>query len=82
MPYLTSVGELAQEAGRVDVDVAWRLLCVARLSDAGAVEQDLQKVLAAKQSLALTRPIKQLMASPHLLSGWLSVNHRAFRFGK
>ena len=79
VPYLTSVGELAQEAGRVDVDVAWRLLCAARLSDAGAAEQDLQKVLAAKQSL-LTRPIKQLMASPHLLSGWLSVNQRAFRF--
>ena len=79
VPYLTAVGELALEADRVDVDVAWQQLCSARLSKAGANERDLRSVLAAKHSL-LTRPIKQLMASPHLLSGWLSLNHKAFYF--
>ena len=78
-PYLTAVGELALEADRVDVDVAWQQLCSARLSEAGTNERDLRSVLAAKHSL-LTRPIKQLMASPHLLSGWLSLNQKAFRF--
>jgi len=79
VPYLTAVGELALEADRVDVDVAWQQLCSARLSEAGTNETDLRSVLAAKHSL-LTRPIKQLMASPHLLSGWLSLNQKAFRF--
>ena len=79
VPYLTAVGELALEADRVDVDVAWQQLCSARLSEAGTDERDLRSVLAAKHSL-LTRPIKQLMASPHLLSGWLSLNQKAFRF--
>jgi acetyl/propionyl-CoA carboxylase alpha subunit len=78
VPYLTAVGELAQEAGQVDVDVAWQQLCSARLA-ADSADVSLREVLAAKQSL-LIRPIKQLMASPHLLSGWLSLNQRAFRF--
>ena len=78
VPYLTAVGELAQEAGQVDVDVAWQQLCNARLG-ADAADASLREVLTAKQSL-LIRPIKQLMASPHLLSGWLSLNQRAFRF--
>ena len=79
VPYLTAVGELAQEAGRVDVDVAWRQLCAARVQASDSEEGALQKALSAKESLLL-RPIKQLMASPHLLSGWLSLNQDAFRF--
>jgi acetyl/propionyl-CoA carboxylase alpha subunit len=79
VPYLTAVGELAQEAGRVDVDVAWQQLCAARVQAAASDQSTLQKVLSAKESLLL-RPIKQLMASPHLLSGWLSLNQGAFRF--
>ena len=79
VPYLTAVGELAQESGRVDVNTAWRLLCTARLDAAGAEQGALRQVLAAKESL-LIRPIEQLMAAPHLLSGWLSLNQQAFRF--
>ena len=72
------MGELAQESGQVDVDVAWQQLCSARLG-ADTADASLREVLAAKQSL-LIRPIKQLIASPHLLAGWLSLNQRAFRF--
>ena len=36
VPYLTAVGELAQEAGRVDVDVAWQQLCAARAKGGGS----------------------------------------------
>ena len=79
VPYLTAVGELAQEAGRVDVNVAWQQLCAARVQASDSDQGALQKVLSAKESLLL-RPIKQLMASPHLLSGWLSLNQDAFRF--
>jgi len=79
VPYLTAVGELALEADRVDVDVAWQQLCSARVDSADEGAAELRGALAAKQSL-LTRPIKQLMASPHLLSGWLSLNQKAFHF--
>ena len=79
VPYLTAVGELAQEAGRVDVDIAWRLICQAQLKASADLEPALKSVLAAKESL-FTRPLKLLLMSPHLLSGWLSLNRRAFRF--
>jgi biotin carboxyl carrier protein len=79
VPYLTAVGELAQEADRVDIKIAWEQLCAARVAAAGAEGAALKSVLAAKESL-LIRPITQLMASPHLLSGWLSQNQNAFRF--
>ncbi|MGD2007432.1 MAG: biotin carboxylase N-terminal domain-containing protein [Cellvibrionales bacterium] len=78
VPYLTAVGELAQEADRVDVDAAWAFLCKERLAQvADEHEADLRSVLQHKQSLLL-RPIKALMAAPHLLAGWLSINRSAF----
>ena len=78
VPYLTAVGELAKEAQRVDIEVAWSLLCKQRLSEAASEHRPaLQGVLQSKQSLLL-RPIKLLLESPHLLSGWLSVNREAF----
>ena len=61
------------------MNVAWQQLCAARVQASDSDQGALQKVLSAKESLLL-RPIKQLMASPHLLSGWLSLNQDAFRF--
>lgn len=79
VPYLTSVGELAKEAQRVDIEAAWNLLCKQRTSDALPENRAaLNEVLQNKQSLLL-RPIKLLLDSPHLLSGWLSVNSGAFQ---
>ena len=78
VPYLTSVGELAQEADRVDVESAWQFLCRQRVADVDAEQgRELGGVLEQKQSLLL-RPIKLLMSAPHLLAGWLSVNRDAF----
>ena len=79
VPYLTAVGELASEASRIDVDIAWRILGQQRVAglsadDAAAVTD----VMARKQSLLL-RPLRLLLQSPHLLSGWLSINKGAFR---
>lgn len=79
VPYLTAVGELAQEAGRVDVDTAWRLVCDAQSAGRADLEPALTQALSAKESL-FTRPLKLLLMSPHLLSGWLSLNRKAFRF--
>ena len=78
VPYLTSVGELAQEANRVDVAAAWDFLCAQRLTEATEAHRPaVRDVLQRKQSLLL-RPIQALMAAPHLLSGWLSINRDAF----
>ena len=78
VPYLTSVGELAQEADRIDVESAWQFLCRQRIADVDAEQgRELGAVLEQKQSLLL-RPIKLLMSAPHLLAGWLSVNRDAF----
>lgn len=81
VPYLTAVGELAQEASRVDVDIAWQRICQAQRKGSADLEPALQTVLGAKESL-FTRPLKRLLESPHLLSGWLSLNRKAFRFEK
>ncbi|MDG0992455.1 MAG: biotin carboxylase N-terminal domain-containing protein [Luminiphilus sp.] len=79
VPYLTAVGELAKEAQRVDIEAAWTLLSRQRIGEAAPEHQAaLQDVLQSKQSLLL-RPIKLLLDSPHLLSGWLSVNGGAFQ---
>ena len=79
VPYLTAVGELAKEAQRVDIEAAWALLCKQRIDEALPEHQAaLQNVLQSKQSLLL-RPMKLLLDSPHLLSGWLSVNGGAFQ---
>ena len=57
VPYLTAVGELAQEAGRVDIKIAWEQLCATLESLQQAPRVPLCKsVLAAKESL-LIRPI-------------------------
>ncbi len=77
VPYLTSVGELAQQSSQVDVDVAWQMLCKARAHAAGDHAKNMTAVMARKQTLLL-RPIRALLESPHLLSGWLSANKDAF----
>jgi len=80
VPYLTAVGELRREAERVDLDVAWLELTRQRTSQCDADNaKTLRDVLQRKQSLLL-RPMQRLLAQPHLLSGWLSVNRAAFSF--
>ena len=82
VPYLTAVGELAQEAERVDVDAAWSFLCKERMGELSPEQaKAVGSVLQQKQSLLL-RPIKALMAAPHLLAGWLSINRAAFTGGE
>ena len=78
VPYLTAVGELIEEASRVDLTVAWRILSNELLSAAEETgRKALADVLEMKQTLLL-RPLQILMDAPHLLSGWLSMNKAAF----
>lgn len=78
VPYLTAVGQLKQAANNIDLGYAYQALCrqeVNGVAEAGRAE--LAAVLERKQ-LLLTRPVEKLLAEPHLLAGWLSVNQRHF----
>ena len=78
VPYLTAVGELKARADGLDLEHAWRKLSENALQDqSGQVAQSLKQTLELKHSLLL-RPLQSLLAEPHLLSGWLSVNRDSY----
>lgn len=80
MPYLAQVGLLAEAAGEIDLEVAWRELSarVASRAGRGEAEHAARRLLGLEQSL-LTRPIEALFSEPHVLAGWLSRQRRSFR---
>lgn len=66
--YLTMVGQLAEQASRIDVTTAYDAAMKAPAgSDAGA-----WKALAASKRTLLERPVCRLLDRPHTLSAWLS----------
>jgi len=65
--YLAAVGALAESARDVDLDGIW----AAYAGRAGALGPGAAQALAPKQTLIL-RPLKLLLAHPHLLAGWLA----------
>ncbi|WP_439136155.1 biotin/lipoyl-containing protein [Pseudomaricurvus sp.] len=79
VPYLTAVGLLKQEANNLDVNYAYKQVGNKVLATCSSNEEKsaLQTVLARKQ-LLLTRPVEKLLAEPHMLAGWLSVNQPAY----
>jgi biotin carboxyl carrier protein len=79
VPYLTAVGMLKQEANSMDLAYAYQQVCqntINTVADADA-KAALQNVLERKQIL-LTRPLEMLLAEPHMLAGWLSINQDKF----
>jgi acetyl/propionyl-CoA carboxylase alpha subunit len=80
VPYITAVGLLKQKANNLDLNLAYQQVCNKAMS---AVKSDEEKsalleVLSRKQ-LLLTRPLESLMAEPHILAGWLSLNQQHFQ---
>ena len=79
VPYLTAVGLLKQKANNLDLNFAYQQVCneaVATVKD-DLAKSALLEVLTRKQ-LLLTRPLERLMAEPHVLAGWLSLNQKHF----
>ncbi|MDG2271063.1 MAG: biotin carboxylase N-terminal domain-containing protein, partial [Halioglobus sp.] len=72
VPYLTAIGELKERANDLDVRMAYKTICANELSGL----QDVQ-VLQSKESLYL-RPLELLIAEPHIMAGWLSVNRDCY----
>jgi acetyl/propionyl-CoA carboxylase alpha subunit len=78
VPYLTAVGELKDRANDIDLVYAYDRIMQSALE---AVDEEarpaLRESFERKYSL-LRRPLDKLLAEPHLLSGWLSVNRDCY----
>jgi acetyl/propionyl-CoA carboxylase alpha subunit len=78
VPYLTAVGELKRRANNIDLEYAWRNLSKASIQGQSVeAAKSLSQALELKHSLFL-RPLELLLAEPHILSGWLSVNRDSY----
>ncbi|HSN91605.1 MAG TPA: biotin/lipoyl-containing protein [Anaeromyxobacteraceae bacterium] len=85
VPYLTLVGQLKEEAAKLDVPHAFAEMkkhYVAQISAGSggdpAVARAMAEVIDRKFTL-LTRVMERLIDDPHLLAGWLSLNRRQYR---
>ena len=89
VPYLALVGTLKEEANKLDVVYAFfqmKKQYAKLISEQYADQPDLcakelknMSALLDRKGTLITRPMERLLADPHLLSGWLSVNTKNFR---
>jgi biotin carboxyl carrier protein len=84
VPYLTLMGQLKEEASKVDTVFAFLEMKKHYAKKVGAASPDdpamakaMSEVLDRKGTL-LTRPMDRLLDDPHLLSGWLSLHRKDF----
>ncbi|MBT1074694.1 biotin carboxylase N-terminal domain-containing protein [Geobacter grbiciae] len=84
VPYLTLVGQLKEEANKLDtvfafiqMKKAYAKKMAAQFPDDPKIAKEMSAILDRKGTL-VTRPMDRLLADPHLLSGWLSINRRNF----
>ncbi|NTV50154.1 MAG: biotin carboxylase [Geobacteraceae bacterium] len=92
LPYLALVGTLKEEANKLDEVYAFfqmkkhyaKLVAeqFADQPDVCAKELKNMSSLLDRKGTLITRPMERLLADPHLLSGWLSLNTKNFRIDK
>ena len=85
VPYLTLVGQLKEEASKIDTVFAFLEMkkgyakrTAAEAPEDPAVGKAMSEVLDRKGTL-LTRPMERLLDDPHLFAGWLSLNRKNYR---
>ncbi len=88
VPYLTLVGQLKEEAGKLDTVAAFLQLkkhyakkMAEQFPDDQNIGKTMSQILDRKGTL-VTRPMDKLLDDPHLLSGWLSINRNNFTMEK
>ncbi len=88
VPYLTLIGQLKDEASKIDTVYAFIQMKKAyakkmaeQFPDDPAIGKEMSAILDRKGTL-VTRPMDRLLADPHLLSGWLSINRNNFSIEK
>ncbi|HET9553946.1 MAG TPA: biotin/lipoyl-containing protein [Anaeromyxobacteraceae bacterium] len=84
VPYLTLVGQLKEEASKLDTVFAFLEMKKQYVKRAAAEHPDdpgmakaIGEVLDRKGTL-LTRPMDRLLEDPHLFAGWLSLNRKNY----
>jgi biotin carboxyl carrier protein len=84
VPYLTLVGQLKDEANKLDLAFAFAEMkksyarkAAAEFPDDPAALKAVAEVLDRKGTL-LTRPMERLLDDPHLFSGWLAMNRKNY----
>jgi len=81
VPYLTLIGKLKEEAQKLDIVFAF-LAMKKHYAKLYANDADATKAVSEtldRKGTLLTRPMEKLLADPHLLSGWLSINKNNFK---
>ena len=81
VPYLTLVGQLKEEAAKLDIVFAFLSLKKhynALYKEDPEIAKAVSETLDRKGTL-LTRPMEILLGDPHLLSGWLGINRDKYR---
>jgi acetyl/propionyl-CoA carboxylase alpha subunit len=88
VPYLTLVGQLKEEASKIDtvfgfiqMKKAYARRMAEQFPDDPKVGKEISAILDRKGTL-VTRPMDKLLEDPHLLSGWLSLNRNNFTMEK
>jgi acetyl/propionyl-CoA carboxylase alpha subunit len=84
VPYLTLVGKLKEESNKLDVVVAF-LAMKKHLGKVYGDDPEIKKAVSEtmdRKGTLLTRPMEFLLADPHLLAGWLSINRKNFKLEK
>ncbi len=81
VPYLTLVGKLKEEANKLDPVGAFLQMRKKYIADCGDNKEASAGMAEAidRKGTLLTRPMEMLLADPHTLSGWLSINKKNFK---
>jgi acetyl/propionyl-CoA carboxylase alpha subunit len=84
VPYLTLVGQLKDEANKLDLAFAFAEMKKSYARKAGADFPDDPAALKAvaevldRKGTLLTRPMDRLLEDPHLFAGWLALNRKNY----
>jgi acetyl/propionyl-CoA carboxylase alpha subunit len=88
VPYLTLVGQLKDEANKLDFAYAFAEMkkhylaqVAAQAQGDAAIAKAMGEVIDRKATLLL-RPMERLIEDPHLFAGWLSLMRRHYRIDK
>jgi acetyl/propionyl-CoA carboxylase alpha subunit len=84
VPYLTLVGRLKEEANKIDYIYAF-LQVKKHYATLYGSDPEIKKAISEtldRKGTLITRPMEKLLADPHLLAGWLSLNRKNFKMEK
>jgi len=81
VPYLTLVGRLKEESNKIDYVYAF-LSMKKHYANLYGADPEIKKAISEtldRKGTLITRPLEKLLADPHLLAGWLSLNRINFK---